>query len=147
MSQRSHSILSTIASAGLALSTATAGMAESGGGGISIELNQTEEQEGGMCRLTFLAQSRLDANVEQLVIETVLFNRDGQVHALTLFDFEDLPSGKPRVRQFDLSGLACADLQQVLFNGVETCTVAGATDQECGVSLTVETRTEVEVAG
>jgi hypothetical protein len=114
---------------------------------LSIELNRTEQQEGGACRLTFVARNGLGSTIDKLVIETVLFSASGDVLLLTLFDFEDLPLGSPRVRQFDLAGTACGALGQVLFNGVETCDGAELDPGACGVALQPSSRVETEVLG
>jgi len=89
-------------------------------GTIAVELNTLEEQQGA-CRVTFVARSDSDSDISALIVETVLFTRAGRVAQLTLFDFGALPAGRTRVRQFDLAGLACADLGQVLFNDIARC--------------------------
>lgn len=89
----------------------------------TITLNTTS-QEGAACRLTFTAQGGLD----QLVSETVLFDRAGAVRLFTLFDFGATPAGGLRVRQFDVPDMACDDLGMVLINGLHACRTAGGGD-------------------
>lgn len=109
---------------------------------LAIELNRIDPLDGA-CRLTFMAENTLGADLETLALETVLIDRDGQVERLTLFDFGALPDGVPRVRQFDIPGLACDRLGRVLINGVAGCTGAGT----CSGALDLSSRTEVEVLG
>jgi hypothetical protein len=114
-------------------------------GRLAIDLNRLDT-EGAACRLTFVAENRLGA-LGALVLETVLFDRAGRVAALSLFDFGELPEGRRRVRQFDVAGLACADLAQVLVNGVATCTGEGLDTATCAAALAVTgSAQDVEVA-
>ncbi len=64
---------------------------------------------------------------------------------LSLFDFQSLPKGKPRVRQFDLAGTKCEGLRQILINGVARCD--GADPATCQSALQLGSRTKQEVLG
>lgn len=108
---RSALILAVLAGPVVAQDSATSG--------LGIALNRLDPQ-GAACRLTFVADNDF-APLDTLVLETVLFDRAGQVAALSLFDFGALPQHHRRVRQFDVAGLDCADLAQVLVNGVAGC--------------------------
>ena len=113
---------------------------------VSIELNAIKPTDGG-CTLTFLAQNGHDSAIDKVVYETVLFDTSGQVDRLTLFDFGTLPAGRPRVRQFTVSGITCEGLGQILINGAHTCDAASLDDNACEAGLILETRTEIEVIG
>lgn len=113
---------------------------------IAIELNSMLQNEDA-CRLIFMAENSLDTDVDALVFETVLFTKTGVVERLTLFDFQDVPEGSQRVRQFELGGLSCDDLGRVLFNGTQTCSGANVSTEACRKDLTFSTLTDVEVLG
>ena len=113
--------------------------------GLSIELNAQAPSDAG-CLLTFMVSNSHPQDIESAVFETVLFNTAGQVDRLTLFDFGSLPVGRPRVRQFQVDGLACDDLGQVLINGAGTCKVASADSNLCS-ALDVSSRTGTELIG
>lgn len=113
---------------------------------VSIELNTVKPSEGS-CTLTFLVTNARDKPIEKAVYETVLFNTDGQVDRLTLFDFGTLPPDRPRVRQFTISGLACDGLSKVLINGAHTCEAPELSDNACESGLILRSRTEIEVIG
>ena len=121
-------------------------MADEASPGISIELN-TLVDTNGACQATFVMTNRHAADIEQAVFETVLFNTAGTVNRLTLFDFGTLPAGRPRVRQFLIPDLACADLGQVLINGVNTCVAPGLDPMACATGLSVTSRVSVELIG
>ncbi|QYK42060.1 MAG: hypothetical protein KF887_02665 [Paracoccaceae bacterium] len=112
---------------------------------LRVELN-TVEAQGAACRLTFVAANATGADLAGLVLETVLFTRAGRVAQFTLFDFGALPDGRRRVRQFDVAGVDCGDLGQVLFNGVARC--EGADPAACAAALRPSSAVDgMEVAG
>lgn len=115
-------------------------------GKISVELNAAQTTENS-CTLSFLVINGLDKQIEKAVYETVLFNKDGQVDRLTLFDFGTLPPARPRVRQFALPHMSCDQLGRVLFNGASTCEGAGLDDGICGSGILPSSRTDIEVLG
>lgn len=113
---------------------------------LSIELNTLDQQDSA-CRMIFLVENSLGADLESAVFETVLFKTDGSVDRLTLFDFQSLPQGRPRVRQFDIPGTGCEAIGRVLINDVHACKGAGIVDADCIKGLKLSTKTSVEVLG
>jgi hypothetical protein len=113
---------------------------------LSIELNATQPVENS-CKLSFLVVNGHDAAVDKAVYEAVLFDTQGQVNRLMLFDFGKLPAKRPRVRQFVVPQLACDGLGQVLVNGVNQCSGEGLPDGACLDKLKLGSRTDVEVLG
>jgi hypothetical protein len=113
---------------------------------LSVELN-TVEPQAEACRLTFVVENQLGADLDALVFETVLFDTAGQVLTLTLFDFGAVPQSRPRVRQFDLPGSDCASIARVLLNDTHACRGDGLSPDSCTKGLHWSSRTSVEVIG
>jgi hypothetical protein len=126
----------------LAVVAATTTVAQEAEPTLSVELNRIDTLDGA-CRLTFMVENGLEADLDTLSLETVLIDRDGRVDRLTLFDFGALPAGIPRVRQFDIPGLGCAALGRVLINGVNACGPA----EGCADALHFDSRTDVDLIG
>lgn len=125
--------------------TATPLMAEEPS--LALELNAVAEQDSG-CRITFVATNRLSADLSALVVEAVIFTPDGLVDRLALLDFQTLPQTRPRVRQFDLPGLACDRIGQVLINAVGTCTGDGVQPESCAAAIAVSSRIDtIQISG
>ncbi|MFW2587063.1 hypothetical protein [Sagittula sp. SSi028] len=114
-------------------------------GKLTIELNAATSEEAG-CKMSFLILNGHDTAIDQAVFETVLFDAEGGVDRLTLFDFGALPPLRPRVRQFVVGQTSCEDLGQVLFNGAQTCSAEGDADL-CTDGLSVSSRIGIEVLG
>lgn len=114
---------------------------------LSVELNGADTVEGA-CRLTFLVENGLGTDLTQLALETVVLTTDGIVERLTLFDFRDLPTDRPRVRQFDLAGITCDAIGSVLINGTATCSGDGVDPAACGSALALSSRVDgMEILG
>lgn len=116
------------------------------GAHVSIEINALEPVDNA-CRISFLIQNGHGVDIEKAVYEAVLFDTEGRVDRLTLFDFGALPAARPRVRQFVVPGLACPSLGRLLINGAETCTGEGLPENACSRDLELQSRTDVEVLG
>lgn len=108
---------------------------------LGIELNAAQDRDGG-CRMTFVAMNGLGRDLSALVLEAVIFTPEGQVERLALLDFQDLPQVRPRVRQFDLPDLACAQVGQVLINAVGACTGPDLTQAICAHAITPTSRVD-----
>lgn len=142
-----HKVLSTIAALGLG---ALAGMAPAAAQDtppeLSVELN-TARDDGASCLISFMVENRLGADLSSVVFETVLFDAQGNVAELTLFDFRDLPQGRPRMRQFRIDGSGCAGISRVLVNGAQSCTGEGLAAGACMDGLTLRSRTDIDLIG
>ena len=114
--------------------------------GVLIELNGAAEVEGA-CRISLMATNNGTADINDMTLETVLFRQSGEVDRLTLFNLEMLPVGRPRVRQFDIAGVACTDLSQILINGVATCEGEGLSPALCSDWLSLTSRIDLGLIG
>jgi uncharacterized membrane protein len=111
--------------------------------GITLELNTLQPTQNG-CLFTFVADNALDTSIEQASYEVVLFDGDGLVDRMTVLDFQDLPTGRTRVRQFNLPETQCEGISRVLINDVAACTGDGVTEATCIDRLRVASQSDVE---
>jgi hypothetical protein len=113
---------------------------------LSLSLNAVETVEGS-CVLTLLARNDLGGDITRAVYETVLFSPVGRVERLMLFDMGALPDGRPRVRRFEVPGLACENLGSLLINGAETCEAGALGESACVGVLNLSSDTEIGMDG
>lgn len=109
---------------------------------LSLELNAAQPSDKG-CRLTFVVNNGLGADLSRAAFEIALFNETGVVDRLTVLDFRDLPAGKTKVTRFNLAGAACGKLSRVLINSATDCAGAGLEPAACMRSLKTSTRTSI----
>ena len=108
---------------------------------LAVELNALQPIENG-CRFTFVTTNNLGGELANAAFELVLFDKAGMVSRMTIVDFKDLPQGKTKVRQFDFSGVDCANVSRVLVNDATQCVGDGIEPGACIRNLKTETRTE-----
>lgn len=109
---------------------------------LILELNAAQASDKG-CRLTFLVNNNLGADLTKAAFEIALFNEAGVVDRLTVLDFKDLPSGKTKVTRFDLAGTDCIKVSRVLINSATECAGTGLEPAACLRKLKTDTRTGV----
>jgi len=109
---------------------------------LSLELNAAQPSDKG-CRLTFVVNNALGADLSKAAFEIALFNEAGVVDRLSVLDFKDLPAGKTKVTRFDLAGTNCAKLSRVLINSATECAGTGVEPGACMRGLKTETKTGI----
>ena len=110
---------------------------------LNLELNAMQPSDKG-CRLTFLVENGLASDLEKAAYEIVLFDKAGQVSRLVVLDFQDLPAGKTKVRQFDFTGTQCGDVGRILVNDSTECKGAGVDPKACIDKLQTATKADIE---
>lgn len=112
------------------------------GAALSLELNAAQPSDKG-CRLTFVVNNALGADLSKAAFEIALFKEAGVVDRLTVLDFKDLPAGKTKVTRFDLAGADCGKLSRVLINSATECAGTGVEPAACMRGLKTSTRTSI----
>lgn len=111
---------------------------------IAIQLNEAATV-GGSCRLTFVIRNELPSTVQALGLDLVMFDKSEGVSGYAAVDFGELPSGKTRVRQYDVAKGDCADISRVLLNDVRACEIEAGAAKDCLSLLTISSRSEIDL--
>ncbi len=120
-------LLSALMSAAAACGAAAE---EAAAKGLDVELNALAPSQKG-CLFTFVAANGFAQNVSKVSFEFVIFNDKGTVERLALLDFRDLPAGKSKVRQFDVPGIKCETVKNLLINDAPVCEGEGLDKSRC----------------
>lgn len=110
---------------------------------FSIELNRLSPSQRG-CLMTFVVRNGFAAQLKTSAFEMVVFNKDGLVERMTVFDFGALPAGKTVVRQFDMPKMACDGIGRLLVNDAKSCTGQSLQSANCISALKTGTKTDVQ---
>ena len=97
---------------------------------LEVELNALAGSQKG-CLFTFLAVNGFAQDISKVSFEFVIFNDKGTVERLALLDFRDLPAGKSKVRQFDVPGVKCETVKNLLINDAPVCEGEGLEKGRC----------------
>jgi hypothetical protein len=111
---------------------------------ISVQLNDAETVNGS-CRLTFVIRNTLPTPVDALGLDLVMFDTSDGVSGYAAIDFGDLPTGKTRVRQYDVAKGDCTGISRVLVNEVRACDLQDTAQQDCLPLLRIDSRSEIDL--
>lgn len=111
---------------------------------ISVQLNDAETVNGS-CRLTFVIRNTLPTPVNALGLDLVMFDTSDGVSGYAAIDFGDLPTGKTRVRQYDVAKGDCTGISRVLVNEVRACDLQDTAQQDCLPLLRIDSRSEIDL--
>ena len=136
-------LLSAAGAALVLTTTASIADAQDAPHAIAIELNGAEANNRA-CRLSFVIDNTLTANIDDLALELVLFEKDGRVNRFVVVRTAKVPAGKSRVRQFDIPDTECASIARILVNDVKECKGAELTPAACADAIKVATRSEIK---
>lgn len=140
-----HSVIRSFALA-LALAgagTASAQEATPPSSVLKLDLNAVEPSDGG-CRMTFVVENTLGKEITKAAYEIALFDKEGRVSRLMVLDFQALPTGKTKVKQFDLKGTDCANVGRVLINDATACEGDGIEPAACIRQLETSAKSGVQ---
>jgi hypothetical protein len=104
--------------------------AESGAGGLRVELNKLEPMEAA-CRAYLLFENRTADDFGSLKLDLVMFNPEGIINRRLAVEGGPLPADKTSVKLFDIDGVACDSVDRVLLNGVLSCSDAQGERGDC----------------
>ncbi|WP_346900652.1 hypothetical protein [uncultured Roseibium sp.] len=93
--------------------------------------------------MTFVVHNGLSGPLDKSAFEMVIFNGDGLVERMTVFDFGALPEGKTVVRQFEMPNVACKGIGRILVNGAKACTGEGIAPDTCIGALKTDSKAEI----
>ena len=116
--------------------------ADSATGSIQLELNNAQDVDGA-CRISYLASNKTKQAFDRIAYDFVVFDAKEMVSRLLVLDFGQLPIGKTKVVQFDLSDQGCSSISRLLINDVSECSIAGGSSQLCIEGLKTSTRTSI----
>lgn len=131
------------AAMGLFCLSATAPAMAQQSGDLTFQLNNATT-ESGACQLTFVIINNTGVNIEESWYNVAYADKDGKVSTVTL-KFQPLPTGKPRVMQFALTGQPCETLAGLFINSVNKCVGADGSDLTvCDDKYTESSRVDIQ---
>ena len=109
---------------------------------ISLQLNKMT-QYGDDCRIYFLIVNRTTVRYDAFTAELVIFGDDGVIDRRFTGDLSPLRADKSLVVSFDMAGLKCRNVSQVLLNDITACTDSTGRHADCVDQVHVDSRAGV----
>jgi len=119
--------------AGLALATLLVAPLAAGAqtGRLGVELNKMETAEAGGCRVFFLFRNATGETFERFEMALALFDGKGVIDRLLTIDASPLPPARTTLKLFEVPGLACDAVSEVLLHDIPACAIANRPDADC----------------
>ena len=109
--------------------------------GLTVELNKFEEIEGGGCRAFFLFRNATGKSFEGFEMSLAILDGDGVIDRLLSIDAAPLPVARTTLKLFEIPGLACADISEILLHEMTACRPQNEEPMDCFPVLTLDSKT------
>ncbi|WP_424985109.1 hypothetical protein [Microbulbifer sp. S227A] len=117
--------------AALALTLAGAVPGHTETGRLIVELNKTEEIEGGGCRAFFLFRNDTASSFDGFEMSLAIMNRNGVIDRLLSIDAAPLPVARTTLKLFEIPETTCADISEVLLHDMASCRHQNEDEIDC----------------
>ncbi|MGI3170992.1 hypothetical protein ACRARG_17705 [Pseudooceanicola sp. C21-150M6] len=125
--------------AGVALSlTASAVMGQSGT--LNLELNKLEAAPDNSCRMFFLFRNDTETSFEAFEMSLAILDGQGVIDRVLSVDAAPLPAGRTMLKLFDISGMDCGAVSEVLLHDIPACQPQNGTAMDCFPLIKLESR-------
>lgn len=124
----------------LALSVAFPGSAQEPSG-LTVELNKIEPtEEGGGCRAYFLFRNGTGNAFDGFEMSLAILDGDGVIDSLLSIDAAPLPVARTTLKLFEIPGIACGDISEILLHDITSCRPQNAEETDCFPILTLDSK-------
>ena len=100
-------------------------------GRLGVELNKLEPMEAGGCRVYFVFRNRTGETFSRFEMALALFDGAGVVDRLLTVDAAPLPPARTTLKLFEVPGLACTAVSEVLLHDLPACAMANRAQTDC----------------
>jgi hypothetical protein len=111
-------------------------------GGLTVELNKTEPAEAGGCRAYFLFRNGTGDTFEGFEMSLAVLDGGGVIDSLLAVDAAPLPVARTTLKLFEIPGLACGDISEILLHDITACRLQDAGETDCFPIVTLESRAD-----
>lgn len=132
-----------LALAAVALFVAGAAAAEPGR--LTVELNKVEEIDTGDCRAFFLFRNDTAMSFEGFEMSLAILNSNGVIDRLLSVDAAPLPVARTTLKLFEIPGVQCSDISEILLHELTSCKPQNADEMDCFAILDLTSRASAQL--
>lgn len=109
-------------------------------GGLTVELNKFEDGDSGGCRAFFLFHNQTGKTFEGFEMSLAILDGRGVIDRLLSIDAAPLPADRTTLKLFEIPGLACNNISQVLLHEIPVCKPQNEDPIDCFPLLTLASK-------
>lgn len=132
-------------SIGVALAIAQATSVAAQEGRLTVELNKFEPAEGGGCRAFFLFRNDTGLALERFEMSLAILDAGGVIDRLLTIDAAPLPAHRTTLKLFEIPGLGCASISEILMHDIPACKPQNADPVDCYSFLALSSKTSARL--
>lgn len=117
------------AATALMLVGASPGLAETAR--LTVELNKTEEIEGGGCRAFFLFRNETASSFDGFEMSLAIMDTGGVIDRLLSIDAAPLPVARTTLKLFEIPDTSCANISEILLHEMTSCKQQNQNEMDC----------------
>jgi len=122
-------------------SVSLATQAAADAGKLTVELNKFESSDGGGCRAFFLFRNDSGKAFEGFEMSLAILDGGGVIDRLLNVDAAPLPVARTTLKLFEIPGIACDDISEVLLHAIEVCKPQNEEAADCFPLVNLVSRT------
>ncbi|WP_255731531.1 hypothetical protein [Phaeobacter sp. B1627] len=109
-------------------------------GRLGVELNKTEEIEGGGCRAFFLFRNESGKSFSGFEMSLAVLDGQGVIDRLLSIDAAPLPISRTTLKLFEIPELSCANISEILLHDMTSCQPQNEDEIDCYAILDLSSR-------
>ncbi|MEN8742531.1 MAG: hypothetical protein ABF308_22540 [Phaeobacter gallaeciensis] len=118
-------------------------MAETGP--LLVELNKTEEIDGGGCRAFFLFRNQTGKSFAGFEMSLAILDAGGVIDRLLSVDAAPLPVQRTTLKLFEIPDIACSNITEILLHDITSCQPQNEEQMDCFPILNLESRAAAQL--
>lgn len=118
-----------------------AGQASAQQNTLTVELNKFENADDGACRAFFLFRNQTGKAFEGFEMSLAVLDGNGVIDRLLNIDAAPLPVARTTLKLFEIPGVACEDISEILLHAIETCQPQNEANMDCFPIIDLTSRT------
>ncbi|KUP94267.1 hypothetical protein [Tritonibacter horizontis] len=114
-------------------------------GRLGVELNKTEEIEGGGCRAFFLFRNDTGKSFAGFEMSLAVLDGNGIIDRLLSIDAAPLPVSRTTLKLFEIPELSCANISEILLHDMTSCQPQNEEQMDCYAILDLGSRANAQL--
>lgn len=119
--------------------------AAAGTGALRVELNKTEEIDGGGCRAFFLFRNQTGKSFEGFEMSLAILDGQGVIDRLLSIDAAPLPVQRTTLKLFEIPEIACGNISEILLHDITACQPQNEEQMDCFPILELGSRAAAQL--
>lgn len=114
-------------------------------GRLTVELNKFEAGEGDSCRAFFLFRNGTGKSFSGFQMSLAILDTGGIIDQLLSIDAAPLPAARTTLKLFEIPGIACDAISQVLLHDIPVCQFQNEDATDCFPLVDLTSRTAADL--